>query len=345
MDIVIRTEGRAGRMTLNRPKALNALTADMLVVAEQALDAWRKDDTVEVVIIDAVGEKAFCAGGDIADLYAQGIAGNHQFGRDFWRQEYRLNLKVATYPKPVVVFMQGFTMGGGVGLACHASHRIVGETSQVAMPECGIGLIPDVGGTFLLARGPGAVGAYLGLTGTRMNAADAIYATFADVMVPEAAWDALKTGLIDTADLAAIDAAKARADGGTLAGLQDQIDTHFDHSDLGQIATGLDATDSAFAASTIKRLAKGSPLAQACGLQAIRAAKGGNVAAALQREYRFTSRATQQGDFLEGIRAQIIDRDFAPEWQHTTKDVPQADIDNMMAPLGADDWTMAEDHT
>jgi len=185
-DLLLRIEGHAGRATLNRPAALNALTYDMANALEAALDQWRDDPLVQLVVIDAVGPRAFCAGGDIADLYATGKAGDVAFGQRFWADEYRLNAKLSEYPKPIVTLMQGFTMGGGVGVGCHASHRIVGESAQISMPECGIGLVPDVGGSRLLARAPGRMGAYLGLTTARMGPGCAIRAGFADHFVPEA---------------------------------------------------------------------------------------------------------------------------------------------------------------
>ena len=157
-DIRIRVDGRAGRLTLNRPKALNALTWDMLIEIENALDIWKLDDAVDVIVIDAEGEKAFCAGGDIAEMYATGKAGDFDYGRRFWRDEYRINAQIFEYPKPIASFLQGFTMGGGVGVGCHGSDRIVGQNSQIAMPEVGIGLIPDVGGSLMLALAPGRAG-------------------------------------------------------------------------------------------------------------------------------------------------------------------------------------------
>jgi len=337
-NILVRRDGRAGCLTLNRPDALNALTADMLIDAEAALDRWRTDPSVDLVMIDAAGSKAFCAGGDIAELYAKGCAGHHQFGRDFWRQEYRLNFKIATYSKPIVVFMQGFTLGGGVGIACHASHRIVGESSQIGMPECAIGLIPDVGGTHILARAPGAVGTYLGLTGRRIDAQDAIYATFADMFVPEKNWYQLKQDLALTGSLEAVSAGQSMAQGGVLARHRTDIDAAFAKDNLFEIAQALTAQNTDFAKGASRLLAKGSPLAQACGLYAIRAARHGELHHALRREYRFVARATEHGDFLEGIRAQLIDRDFAPKWLHDSKNVPQDDVDKMMASLGSDDW-------
>jgi enoyl-CoA hydratase len=183
-DIEIRTEGRAGRITLNRPQALNALTWDMCTRIEAALDAWASDDAVAMLVIDAAGDKAFCAGGDIAEMYATGTAGDYEYGRRFWADEYRMNAKLFNFPKPVATFLQGFTMGGGVGVGCHASHRIVCDTSRIAMPECGIGLVPDVGGSLILARAPGRLGEYLGVTAARMGPGDAIHAGFADYFVP-----------------------------------------------------------------------------------------------------------------------------------------------------------------
>jgi len=176
-DIHIRTEGRAGRITLTRPKALNALSYAMCVAIEDALDAWAGDPAVALVLIDAEGDKAFCAGGDIAEMYRTGMAGDYAYGRRFWRDEYRMNAKLAEYPKPVVSFLHGFVMGGGVGLGGHCSHRVVCESTQVSMPEVSIGFVPDVGGSYLLARAPGRLGEYLGLTAARMGAGDCLLYT------------------------------------------------------------------------------------------------------------------------------------------------------------------------
>ena len=163
-DIDVRIEGKAGRITLTRPKALNSLTAEMLEAIGDALTAWEHDDAVALVLIDAEGERAFAAGGDIVDLYKTGRAGDFGFGQRFWADEYRLNARIASYPKPYVAVMHGFTMGGGVGVSALGSHRIVTDSSQIAMPEVGIGLVPDVGGSKLLAHAPGCAGAYLGMT-------------------------------------------------------------------------------------------------------------------------------------------------------------------------------------
>ena len=190
-EVDIRVTGRTGRITLHRPKALNALTADMVDRIEAVLDEWAADDRIAMLVIDAEGDKAFCAGGDLAQIYASGIAGDYEPARQFWRTEYRMNAKLFEFPKPVASFLQGFTMGGGVGLGCHASHRVVCENSQISMPETAIGLVPDVGGTMILSRAPGRLGEYLGTTARRMGPADAILAGFADYYVPREAWPAL----------------------------------------------------------------------------------------------------------------------------------------------------------
>ena len=173
-DIFIRKSGYIGHITLNRPDVLNSLTYSMILSIEKALIEWETDENIALIIIDAEGDRAFCAGGDIQILYENGFKKNFAYGKKFWADEYRLNEKIANYKKPFVAFMQGFTMGGGVGVSCHGSHRIVGETSKIAMPECSIGLVPDVGGSFLLAKLPGNIGIFLGVTGKRMRASDAI---------------------------------------------------------------------------------------------------------------------------------------------------------------------------
>ena len=337
-DIDIRVEGRAGRITLNRPAALNAATYDMVRAVEAALDRWRDDPAVALVVIDAAGDKAFCAGGDIADLYASGKAGDFAYGQRFWADEYRLNAKLAEYPKPIVSLMQGFTMGGGVGLGCHASHRVVGETSRIAMPECGIGLVPDVGGSLLLARAPGRLGAYLGLTAARMDAGDAIRAGFADHYLPQDRWPALIADLCDTGDAGVVARTAETPPQGPLHGLQDQIDRHFAPMTLTGVLDSLRADDSAFAAETLKAMGRNSPLSMACTLDILARlrAPGTTIRDALDLEYRFTARAMEHGDFIEGIRAAIIDKDRKPVWKHAIETLPEAAVSGMLAPLGKD---------
>jgi enoyl-CoA hydratase len=336
-DLLIRTEGCAGRITLNRPAALNAVTWEMCLAIERALDAWRDDPAVALVVIDAAGERAFSAGGDLTEMYRTGTAGDFDYGRRFWRDEYRMDAKLAEYPKPVVSFLQGFVMGGGVGVGCHASHRIAGETAQVAMPECGIGLVPDVGGSLLLANAPGRCGEYLALTAARMGPADAIRAGFADTFVPEARWEGLKAELCATGNWKRIADAAEAPPPGALEAAADDIDRSFGGERLGDIVRALKADASPFAADALKRLSKNAPLSMACAVEMIHRLRGtASIRRALELEYRFTHRAMEHGDFLEGIRAAIVDKDRSPRWRHADPEaVPAVEVSRMLMPLGA----------
>mmetsp|Transcript_18094 Transcript_18094/g.27951 ORF Transcript_18094/g.27951 Transcript_18094/m.27951 type:complete len:639 (-) Transcript_18094:4917-6833(-) len=336
-DISIRITGHAGHITLQRPQALNAMTYDMCLAIEAALDAWRSDPAVDLIILDAEGDRAFCSGGDIAELYATGTAGDYAYGQKFWADEYRLNHKIFHYSKPVISFLQGFTMGGGVGIGCHGSHRIVGESSQIAMPECGIGLVPDVGGSLMLALAPGRLGEYLGTTAARMNAGDAIFAGFADHFIPEENWEAVKSGLIETGVTDGFLAQWYQTPPpGPVEAAQPDIDRHFHGAGLGDILTTLRAEDSDFARDTLKRMGRNSPLSMACAIETLHRLRGPSISLekALDLEYRFTARAMEHGDFLEGIRAAIIDKDRTPKWQFADQNVPVMAVSKMLMPLG-----------
>ncbi len=335
-EIDIRKRGRAGRITLARPETLNAVTYEMCRAIETALDAWREDDSVALVIIDAQGDKAFSAGGDIQKLYETGRAGDFAYGQEFWADEYRLNAMIHDYPKPYIAFMQGFTMGGGVGISCHGSHRIVGESSQIAMPECGIGLVPDVGGSLILARAPGRLGEYLGMTGTRMGADDAIFAGFADHYIPQENWPGLIAALEESGDVSLIDKAALPPSVGTLKTLQLQIDPLFAGDGLADILNALRADPGDFAAQTLRALSRGSPLSMAVTIEMIHRLRrdGVTIRDALALEYRFTARAMEHGDFLEGIRAAVIDKDRSPRWRHDLETPPLLAATQMLMPLG-----------
>ncbi len=341
--IDIRVVGRAGRITISRPKALNALTHQMIPAIGAALEDWATDGNVGLVIIDAEGEKAFCAGGDIADLYSAGRRGDFEYGRRFWRDEYRLNAQLAQFTKPIVSFMQGFVMGGGVGLGCHASRRIVGNTSRVAMPECGIGLIPDVGGSLILATAPGRMGEYLALTSARMGPGDAIRAGFADLYIPEDSWPSLVSDLEDSNDLAAIESAACPAPETPLAATQSEIDSLFSEISLAGILDRVNASACCIATGAAKAMSRNSPLSMACALELLnRVRTAPTIQNALRQEYRFTSRASEYGDFIEGIRAQIIDKDRRPKWKHSPESVTRSDVSAMLAPLGDAELTLEE---
>ena len=334
-DINIRVNQCAGRITLQRPNALNAITYEMCVAIEQALIAWREDDTVDLVIIDALGDKAFCAGGDIAKLYKTGKAGDFEFGQRFWADEYRLNYLISEYPKPYVALMQGFTMGGGVGISCHGSNRIVCESSQIAMPECGIGLVPDVGGSNILAQAPGHIGAYLALTGQRMDADDAIYVGFADNFIAQNNWDKITQELEETGDVGILKSYYSPPKNGRLKSQFDMINKFFDAPVLEDLVARLMDDESNFAQQTLRLLCRNSPLSMACALHIndqLRSSKAG-LQEALNLEYRFTARSMEFGDFIEGIRAAIIDKDHSPNWKHVITSVPSNAIKQMLAPL------------
>jgi enoyl-CoA hydratase len=337
MSIRIRKIGRIGQITLQRPEALNAVTYEMVLAIEEALDGWRDDDRVACVLINAEGQKAFSAGGDLQFMYDTASKGDYDAGRRFWRDEYRLNAKISAFPKPYVALCQGFTMGGGVGVSLHGSHRVVGESSRIAMPECAVGLVPDVGGSLLLARAPGHLGEYLGVTGYRMNASDAILAGFADYYVPEAEWTVLVETLIETGDCSVVAAMAQDPADGPLMDIRARADQHFAGAGLSEIIASL--PDDEWGAATAKAIRMASPLSAACTLELVRRARrSGTIEAALQQEYRFTSRSASDGDFVEGIRAAIIDKDRNPRWRHAgIESVTATDVELMLsAPAGGD---------
>ncbi|EEE36478.1 3-hydroxyisobutyryl-coa hydrolase [Rhodobacteraceae bacterium KLH11] len=344
-DIDIRTAGRAGRITLTRPNALNALNYEMCLAIDAALRNWREDDSVDLIILDALGDKAFCAGGDIAELYATGTKGDFAYGQAFWRDEYRLNALIFEYPKPVVSFLQGFTMGGGVGIGCHGTHRVVGESSKIAMPECSIGLVPDVGGSLMLAKAPGRLGEYLGTTGHRMGPGDAIYAGFADIYIQQNDWPELIQLLEASGQTEALEDHATPVPDSPLAQMQADIDKYFHAENLGEILNNLRNGDEEFSSKILATLQRNSPISMACTVEMMHRLRDSDLTlhTALDLEYRFTHRAMEHGDILEGIRAQIIDKDRNPKWQFADMNVPAAKISKMLQPLGADALSFAEE--
>ncbi|MEM9319094.1 MAG: enoyl-CoA hydratase/isomerase family protein [Pseudomonadota bacterium] len=336
-DIHIRIEGKVGWITLSRPQALNALTYAMCLEIDATLKTWAQDDRVALLLIDAEGDRAFSSGGDIAQMYATGTKGDFAYGQRFWADEYRMNARLFEFPKPVVTFLQGFTMGGGVGVGCHGSHRIVDDTAQIAMPECGIGLIPDVGGSLILARAPGRLGEYLGTTGHRMGPADAIYAGFADYYIAQEHWPDLKAALLGSGDVSVVDEAAQTRPDSLLAAQQALIDQFFAGETLRDIVNALSGDDGELAARALKAITRNAPLSVASAVELIHRVRStpDNIRHALGLEYRFTARAMEKGDFLEGIRAAIIDKDRSPNWQHARpKDVTPAEVSAMLMPLG-----------
>ena len=336
-EIVVRREGRAGWLTLNRPKALNALTYGMVTRLWQELNAWAVDPAVDIVLLDGAGERALCAGGDVRSLYESRVQGS-QFARRFWSDEYRLNALIKSYPKPFVAIQDGIVMGGGIGVSAHASHRIVTERSHLAMPETTIGLIPDVGGTWLLGHAPGESGAYLGLSSAPMTAADAIYAKFSDTYVPSTALADLKTQICD-ANAGSIDAVIARFAGNpgqsTLAQHAAEIDAAFAAESVTGVIERLKAMPGAFAEHALKSLAAKSPKAMQLTLAAIHQARRlPSLDAALEVEYRLVCRLFEDGEFPEGVRALIVDKDRKPKWSPASlAELPDDLVARYLAPM------------
>lgn len=344
-DINIRIIGCAGRITLTRPKAMNALSYDMCMAIDAALKDWATNDQVQIVVMDAEGDKAFCAGGDIAELYDTGTKGDLAYGQKFWRDEYQLNARIFEYTKPVVSFLQGFTMGGGVGIGCHGTHRVVCENSQISMPEAGIGLVPDVGGTLMLSLAPGRVGEYLGVTMARMGADDAIFAGFADHYIAKDGWPSLIDALERDGDVTCLEAAASQPPKGKLRDLQIDIDRHFAGEAMGDILNSLRLEDSEFSGRCLKAIGRNSPLSMACTIEMLHRLRGPSLSLrkALELEYRFTHRAMEHSDFLEGIRALIVDKDRNPLWQYADMNVPTSAVSRMLQPLRGDALTFEEE--
>jgi enoyl-CoA hydratase len=344
-EVLARVEGRAGRITLNRPKALNALTLGMVREIRTALHAWKDEPKVQLVIFDGAGDRAFCAGGDVLSLYESRTEGSG-VARTFWREEYQLNAFIHRYPKPIVAIMDGIVMGGGIGLSAHVQGggRIVTDRSLLAMPETGIGLIPDVGGTWLLGRAIGELGVYLGLTGARMNGSDAIQTGFADVHIPHQKCAALVAALSDpdapvVADLIDETAEADPIPASPLMARKSDIDRYFSKPTVEAIVSELQTTTDPWAMKTRADLLTKSPLALKATLAALRRAPAlGSLEEALNVEFRLCTHLFERGEFPEGVRALLVDKDKSPRWQPPRiEDVTQQMVDDLFAPVQAED--------
>jgi enoyl-CoA hydratase len=329
-DLRVHVEGRVGCITLTRGKVLNAVNRAIVDRMTEVLSIWAEDPAIAMVMIDADSEKAFSAGGDLTAMYHYGKSGDYQSGNLFWRDEYRLNAMIDRFPKPYVPFMDGIVMGGGVGISAHGSHRIVTDHSMVAMPECAIGLIPDVGGSYLLRQAPGRLGEYLGLTGTRMNGADAVYAHFADHYVPRERLPELKARLIETGQVDEIRRFEIAAPASVLETRLLDVARIFSGPTVEAIRDLLAEEEAEWAVKAHEAIEKASPISLLGTLWAVRSARA--LPEALRNEYRFVSRVLEHGDFVEGIRAVIIDKDRTPKWRYATlESVPQCLLCQMTA--------------
>ena len=343
-EVRIRVEGRAGRITLDRPKALNALTLGMVRAIWAALLAWKDDAAVAHVVLDGTGERGLCAGGDVRSLYDARGEGSG-FARSFWREEYRLNALIHRYPKPCVALMDGIVMGGGIGLSAHAQGggRIVTERSRIAFPETTIGLIPDVGGTWLLSRAPGAAGVYLALLGAQMGAGDAIRTGFADRLVPWARLAELIGALTAGSETPAAVIARLAGEPGDAplaAALTSDMGAAFAQPSVTAIAEALaaGAAASPAMAKAAADLATRSPLAMEATFEALRRARGfSRLEEALEMEFRLCTHLYERGEFIEGVRALIVDKDRQPKWRPPTlAAVSRAEVEALFAPVAGE---------
>ncbi|MGD9837554.1 MAG: enoyl-CoA hydratase/isomerase family protein [Afipia sp.] len=320
-DLIACREGAAGILRLNRPKAINALTLEMTREIVTALDEFEADPGVSLVLLEGAGERGLCAGGDIRGLYESAKAGG-DLGPVFWREEYILNARIPEYPKPYVAYMDGLVMGGGVGLSAHSANRIVTEKTRMAMPEVGLGFFPDVGGTWLLSRAPGEIGTYFALTGQNMSGADAVYAGAADVLIDTKNWPTLRDALTNaplkatSADVRAILATYAVTESqAPVAAHRAQIDKAFAHDTVEAIVAALEEDGSDFARATLKALSEKSPTALKVTLELLRRArKSKSLKECLVREYNSALAVFTSAEFVEGVRAAIIDKDRNPKW-------------------------------
>lgn len=338
-EIICERQGAAGVVILNRPKALNALTLTMVRGLAAALDAWEHDPEVTRIIVTGAGDRAFCAGGDIRSLYEQGRGGKLEDALTFWREEYQLNVRIKEYAKPYIALVEGIVMGGGVGVSVHGSHMVAFDKFTFAMPEVGIGFFPDVGATYALPKLPGELGAFIAVTGDRINQAEAHALGLVTHAAPTAEFGAIRDRLIAGEPVDAVLAPyAARPANSPLLAEQAMIDNAFSAPDVQGILARLDAAaagGSAFAAKTAATMRTKSPTSMALSLEQMRRGRGVDMREAMRIEYRIVNRIALGHDFYEGVRAVIVDKDQKPVWRPATLDeVSAADIAAHFASLG-----------
>ncbi|CQD19873.1 3-hydroxyisobutyryl-CoA hydrolase [Mycobacterium lentiflavum] len=336
-EILARVDNGVGLITLNRPKAINSLNQTMVDVLSPLLARWENDDAVRAVVLSGAGERGLCAGGDVVAVYHSARKDGVEV-RKFWRDEYLLNGQIGRFAKPYVALMDGIVMGGGVGVSAHGSVRVVTETSKVAMPEVGIGFIPDVGGAFLLSRAPGALGLYAALTGAPFSGADAIALGFADHYVPHDQLGALRQAIVDDSVESALAAHAVEPPPSDLVAQRHWIDECFAGDTVEDIIAALRRHDAEPARDAADLIGTRSPIAVSVTLEAVRrAAKMETLEDVLVQDYRVSSASARSHDLVEGIRAQIIDKDRNPKWSPPDfAEVRAADVEAYFAPVDDD---------
>lgn len=334
--VLLHREGRAGHITLNRPRALNALTHAMVLLIDEALAAWEEDDDVSVVVLSGAGERGLCAGGDIRAIHDDVQGGGGADSAAFWRDEYRLNARIARYPKPYVALMDGVVMGGGVGLSAHGGVRVVTERSAVAMPETAIGFVPDVGGTRLLSRAPGGLGTYLALTALPAGPGDAVLCGLADHCVPSDRLGDFAAALADGDVTGALGRFAEPAPRPALAEHREWIDSCCTADTVEEVVERLRAHGSPEAKEAAGVIGEKSPTALKVTLAALRRARHlGSLEEALDQEYRVSCAMLSVPDLVEGVRARVVDKDRDPRWSpDRLSDVTDEDVARCFAPLG-----------
>ncbi len=323
-EIILEKRGPLGIITLNRPRALNSLSTGMCRLLDEALITWAEDEAVKAVIIQGAGDKAFCAGGDVKTL-AENSPDDHHLAMEFFATEYVMNSRIYHFPKPYIALLDGITMGGGVGVSVHGSHRIVTERCLFAMPESAIGLIPDVGGSYFMPRLPGRLGLYLGLSGARLRGADILYAGIGTAYMPSGRIEEFITALAatdieDAGDVDRVIASFAEDPGAApLDEFRDLIDAAFSEESLEEIFDHLGAIDHNWAGKTLAKLEKMSPVSMKVIMEQIRRGANLDFNDAMKMEYRIVSHiVSYQSDFYEGVRAVLIDKDQNPAWNPST---------------------------
>ena len=344
-EIICERRGAAGYVLLNRPKALNALSHGMVRELARALDAWENDPAVTRIVVTASGEKAFCAGGDIRALHDLGKAGRQDEMLAFWREEYILNARIQSYPKPFLSLIDGIVMGGGVGISLHGRYRVAGERYLFAMPEVSIGFFPDVGATYALPRLPDAAGVYLALTGDRVGQGDALALGLATHAVPSARMAELAEALTGKEPVDAILAAFVQPVApGKLFGEREAIAAIFGAPTLAEVLLRLEAgaaAGEAFATKALATIRAKSPTSVAIAFEQMRRGATLDFAGAMALEFRIVSRVAYDHDFYEGVRAVVIDKDQAPVWQPASIEaVDPASVEAHFAPLGASELVL-----
>lgn len=344
-ELITRVEGGVGRIRLNRPRALNALTTAMCEGVLEALELWRDDPAVQAIIVDHAGGRGFCAGGDIRMIAASG-AGDGADARAFFRAEYRMNHRLHTYAKPIVAFMDGITMGGGVGIALPCRFRVATENTKFAMPETGIGLFPDVGGGWYLSRLPGRIGQYLALTGHRLDGAECLALGLATHYLHAEQVDEAKRRIASEPQRAAavLDDLSAPPPDARILAHRGAIDRLFASDTLEEVLAALQTDESEWAKQQFDTLRTKSP--QACKVSLKLLLDGASMATfedEMRQEYAVATRVAQRHDFAEGVRALLVDKNNAPRWEPATPEgVSDHLIDQIFAPLPEDEeWTPA----